>query len=156
MDQTAQRPELSTRFRVLAQDGQWRHHLRVLDARWSATAVLLATDESMQILKDLAAQAEELSAVSVGFSARRPAIDHGDDELEKRHVLWNRAFANSAALEETLIDLGGERRVGGQRFRTPGQRLLPPTLAALQARDRLPMPSIAIATHSQDSGHHPR
>jgi hypothetical protein len=152
MDGRADRPGMSARFALLAQDQQWRtlvhdvlldvvHQFRVLVARWSA--LLLATDESCQALKDLAAQAEELSAVFVASDGRRPASDYIGERLEKYRELWNRAFANAVAMEETFIDLGGERRTGDDpRFTTPGRRLLPPAdLAALEARDGLPMPS---------------
>lgn len=128
------RPSLSGRFQTLAQDEQWRrlvhvtlldvvHSFRLLVARWSA--LLLTTEESSRALKDLAAQAEELSRVFVEFDSGKPASNYVGDELRQRRLLWSRAFANSVALEEALIDKGGERATVGERFRTPGRNLLP-------------------------------
>ncbi|MGH3777029.1 MAG: hypothetical protein ACRDRR_15090 [Pseudonocardiaceae bacterium] len=154
-----ERPSLSGRFRALAQDEQWRrlvhvvlldvvHSFRLLVARWSA--LLLTTQESARALKDLAAQAEELSRVFVEFDAGKPASNYVGDELRKRQLLWSRAFANSVALEEALIDKGGERATVGERFRTPGRNLL--LLAdrrKLEGRDGEVPPSLRL--HDVDS-----
>jgi hypothetical protein len=85
------RPSFSSRFPVLAQDRQWRqlvhdvlldvvHNFRVLVARWSA--LLVTTDESLRALRDLAAQAEELSRIFVEFNGNKPAC--GVPELGAR------------------------------------------------------------------------
>jgi hypothetical protein len=129
----SERPSLSDRFQPLAQDEQWRrlvhvvlrdavHSFRLLVARWSA--LLLTTEESVRALKDLAAQAEELSRVFVEFDSGKPTSNYVGEELRKRQILWSCTFANSVALEEALIDKGGERKDVGERFRTPGRNLL--------------------------------
>jgi hypothetical protein len=140
------RPSFSSRFPVLAQDRQWRqlvhdvlldvvHNFRVLVARWSA--LLVTTDESLRALRDLAAQAEELSRIFVEFNGNKPARLYLGDELKERQLLWSRSFANAVALEEALIDAGGERRTTNRRFVTPGRRLLPTDdLRRLEDRDQ--------------------
>jgi hypothetical protein len=137
-------PDFAGRFPALTQDEQWRqvvhdvlldavHGFRVLVARWSS--LLLTTEESLGALKDLAGQAEEFSRVFVEFAARRPASDYRDERLRHRQRLWTRAFANAVALEEALIDKGGERGTSGGHFHTPGRLLLlPDDLAALEQR----------------------
>lgn len=160
-----ERPSLSSRFRVLAQDGQWRglvhvvlgdavHSFRLLVARWSA--LLLTTEESVKALKDLAAQAEELSRIFVEFDSSKPTSNYAGEELEKRQLLWSRAFANSVALEEALIDKGGERKDVGEHFRTPGRNLLPPAdRRQLESRDNGSIPP-SLRLHDIDSrrGHY--
>ena len=138
------RPRLPDRFPRLAQDEQWRrlvhdvlldavHAFRVLVARWSS--LLLTTDESLAALRDLAAQAEQFSRVFVEFDASKPGSNYRDDQLHHRQQLWARAFANAVALEEALIDKGGERNTVGGHFHTPGRRLLAPDdLDALEGR----------------------
>jgi hypothetical protein len=148
------RPDLVERFPRLAQDEHWRrvvhdvlldavHAFRVLVARWSS--LLLTTEESLDALKDLAGQAEEFSRIFVEFDPRRPASNYHDDELRHRQRLWTRAFANAVALEEALVDKGGERRSADGRFRTPGRLLLPPDdLDALKERDPAPTSSLRL------------
>ncbi|MGH4006617.1 MAG: hypothetical protein ACRDTH_00330 [Pseudonocardiaceae bacterium] len=154
MRRGVKRPSFSGRFPALAQDEQWRrvvhdvlldavHCFRVLVARWST--LLLTTEESLGALQDLAAEAEEFSRVFVEFDASRPASDYADDELRERQLLWSRAFANSVALEEALIDKGGERRTAGVRFETPGRKLLAPAdRAKLEGRDAARQPSLRL------------
>jgi hypothetical protein len=151
MDHVTGRPCSSAQFDVLAQDQHWRrlvhevlldvvHGFRVLVARWSA--LLLASEESQRTLTDLAAQVEELSTVFVALDGRMPASDSVAARLDKHRDLWTQAFANAVAMEEKLIDLGGERRSDHRRFTTPGRALLPPAdLVQLQARDAQPAPS---------------
>lgn len=151
MNHVASRPCSSARFAALAQDRHWRqlvhevlldvvHGFRVLVARWSA--LLLATEESRRALRDLAAQVEELSLVFVALDGRAPASGYVADRLDRHRDLWRRAFANAVALEEKLIDLGGERRTDGRRFTTPGRALLSSAdLEQLQTRDGLETPS---------------
>ena len=57
--------------------------------------------------------------------------------------------AGCVALEEALIDKGGERSTTGGHFRTPGRRLLPPDdLAALEERD--PAATSSLRLHPED------
>ena len=152
------RPGFVDRFPRLAQDQEWRrvvhdvlldavHRFRVLVARWSS--LLLTTEESLGALRDLAGQAEEFSRIFVEFDPRRPGSDYREDQLRHRQQLWARAFANAVALEEALIDKGGERSTAGGHFRTPGRRLLPPDdLAALEERD--PAATSSLRLHPED------
>ncbi|MGD9531305.1 hypothetical protein [Pseudonocardia sp.] len=145
MDHVADRPCSTARFDVLALDRHWRslvhdvlldvvHSFRVLVARWSP--LLLTTEEGRHTLTDLAAQVEELSAVFVTLGGRRPVSGSAAGRLDAHRDLWRRAFANAVAMEEKLIDLGGERHTDGRRFTTPGRALLPPTdLARITGRD---------------------
>ena len=144
------RPCSAARFDVLAQDCHWRrlvhevlldvvHAFRALVARWSA--LLLATEESRRALTDLAAQVEEFSDVFVAIDGRKSS-EYVAERLDEHRDLWRRAFANAVAMEEKLIDLGGERRTTGGRFTTPGRHLLPAAdLARIEARDTEPTPS---------------
>ena len=151
------RPGLTHRLAMLSADEPWRrlvhdvlldvvHSFRSLIARWSA--LLLTTDESLQALKDLAEQAEELSQLFVEFDGALPPSGDVADEVEERQVLWRRAFANSVSLEEALIDKGGERRIVGSPFRTPGRHLLAPDdRAELERRDTEPQLSLRVYGH---------
>lgn len=150
MDEVTDRPCSAARFDVLAQDRHWRrlvhevlldvvHTFRALVARWSA--LLLATEESRRALTDLAAQVEEFSDVFVAIDGGKSS-EYVAERLDEHRDLWRRAFANAVAMEEKLIDLGGERRTTGERFTTPGRHLLPAAdLARIKARDTEPTPS---------------
>lgn len=165
MDEVLPRPAFVERFPVLAQDEQWRrvvhdvlldavHAFRVLVARWSG--LLLTTEVSLGALKELAAQAEEFSSVFIEFDARRPAADFVDDRLFTRQLLWSQAFANAVALEEALIDRGGERGVGPLRFMTPGRELLEPQdRDEILVRDAMMAPPLRLYGGSPLPADHP-
>jgi hypothetical protein len=154
MRQVVPRPDLMPPLTLLAADEQWRrlvhevlldivHNFRVLIARWSA--LLLTTEESLRALKDLAEQAEELSMLFVEYDGDRPTSSFVGDSGQERLLLWRRAFANAVALEEALIDKGGERTTLDGRFVTPGRRLLEPDdLTELHSHDAVPRPSLRL------------
>ena len=56
----------------------------------------------------------------VEFDGRRPTSALRGDQMQRRLLLWNRAFVNAVSLEEALIDKGGERRSSGWTVRHPG------------------------------------
>jgi hypothetical protein len=154
MRQVVPRPDLMPRLALLVADERWRrlvhdvlldvvHNFRVLLARWSA--LLLTTEESLHALKDLAEQAEELSLLFVEYDGGWSTASFIGDEGQARLLLWRRAFTNAVALEEALIEKGGERTTMDGRFITPGRALLEPDdLTELRSRDAVPRPSLRV------------
>jgi hypothetical protein len=114
MSHAVPRPGLTRRLAILSADEPWRHlvhdvlldvvhNFRSLIARWSA--LLLTTDESLQALKDLAEQAEELSQLFVEFDGNCCGGEHSRTRCRSKSVSSTRvANGRSPARPSELQD----------------------------------------------------
>ena len=137
-------PSLVPRLTVLCGDKEWVElaydslrdtvqTFRVVIARWSG--LLVVTEQTLLTLRELAAQAEELSNLLVRLlpTVRLNKIGFTDHEIIDFELYWRKAFSNAVSLDEKLFRIGGER---GANWSTDGRNLLqPPDLVALKAAD---------------------